>query len=177
MRKRTVGTWVAAAVLALLGATAALGADPGPFPVADLARSKAGEARALLEGACGSEVEESARVADTLLTVSCGDYAVTAVFWKDGLVALRVQFGGLVTEEEAYGAMGLKPPVEAEGEGEEDPVATAPFREGEGGVRVAAVFKKTPKAIFVGGFELWPNAALSEEWQRELAREGAEEDE
>ncbi len=177
MSKRAGRSWTKAAVLALLGASAALGADAGPFPVADLARCKVDEARALLEGACGSEVEESAGVSDILLTVSCGDYTITAVFWKDGLVALRVRFGGLMTEEEAFGAMGLEPPAEPDGDAEEDPAVTAPFREGEGGVRVAAVFRKAPKAIFVGGFELWPNAALSEEWQRELARERAEEDE
>ncbi len=177
MRKRAGRYWTGTAALVLLCAAASFGSGTEPFPVADLARSKADEARKLLEAVCGSKVEESAGVADTLLTSSCGDYTVTAVFWKEGLVALRVRFGGLVTEEEAFGAMGLQPPAETEGEGEEDPAMIAPFREGEGDVRVAAVFKKTPKAIFVEGFELWPNAALSEEWQRELAREGAETDE
>ncbi|MEW5764029.1 MAG: hypothetical protein ACOYXN_11525 [Acidobacteriota bacterium] len=177
MQMKAGRIWTGAAALALIGASAAFGADTGPFPVSDLARCKPEEARALLEGECGAEVEESTGATETSLTASCGDYTVTAVFWKDGLVALRVRFNGLMTEEEAFEAMGLKPPAESEIDEEEERPVTAPFREGEGGVRVAGVDKKNPKAIFVGGLELWPNAAWSEEWQRELARERAEKDE
>jgi hypothetical protein len=169
----------ATALSLFLFPAAAWAADPAPFPLTDLARCTMGEAQTLLEGACESEVKRTEGPTGTVLTTACGDFTVAAVYWQEGLVALRVQFSGLVTDEEAFGALGLEAPSEADGDDEEEDGSgrTAAYREGDGGVRVAAVFKKTPKAIFLSGLELWPNPALSEAWQREMEREEEGEEE